>query len=52
MYSLQTSNKRRWTIFKGGKIVLFGFGNANTAALIAKQHGILLTVFKDRKKRD
>jgi len=39
--------KKRWLVSKDGKIVLFGIGTSSQAALIAKQHGIVLTEFKD-----
>jgi len=39
--------KNRWRVSKDGEIVLFGTGTSTQAALIAKQHGIVLTEFKD-----
>jgi len=39
--------KKWWLISKDGKIVLSGIGTASQGALIAKQHSIVLTEFKD-----
>jgi len=43
--------KNWWLISKDGKIVLSGIGTSSQAALIAKQHGIVLTEFEDRNEK-
>ncbi|MCH8135729.1 MAG: hypothetical protein IIB77_07105 [Proteobacteria bacterium] len=46
MYKLSVI-RNWWLISKDGEIILSGIGTSSQAALIAKQHGIVLTEFKD-----
>ncbi len=44
--------KKWWFVSKDGKTVLSGIGTSTQAALIAKQHGYILTEFNDQLQQD
>lgn len=41
----------RWEIRKDDELFLSGFGTAHQAALIAKQHGIILSFYQQKTER-